>query len=676
MARLGNKQQRNGRGGPTQRDRGEGGGLKDTVKDITEHEGLKPISDQTQIGPITLGGEGINPYEPVDLMPWDDVIREFDPKLTTGLEIVEVSKSECEICMKFDQRLLGMNMQVPLVVCWQYNDKCNEIGRPEENPLPPPPELPPPEEPLPPPAPTPSLDPTEIYLLILWYDTQGGYSGEGDLEIQIANSAKTGVLSSLEINENPQDYRTEFGTLVQGYGRFGFAFSTQHKARTFDKIHGTWTTTSSSCSINYEWYFRLPWNETENGLRSPPEGWRQLSYSYDGNPPYADCSSQVHTVVAKTGSGLWIQNYIDSWPASESAGIAGSIRRFVVRKVKDLLKSKPAIKDFPILDMRDCCSDNTALLRKIAKVLGVDRLHKKPAVLPRNLIQPGSTKNVELNDYVDMYEFLIRYIDRVLGKGPWEILVEDADPNTEGKQQLTLRFESIGEMLKNLVALEANATRSSGGGQEAESIVNIRTLFQLGLATLFETGITHKMVAEMRLMEEEIIEFLGFKASEMPSQIRTTFSPLSKALEYASTGSEDELRRVLPQLLRPDFTPIKYWQNQDDMTLYQMLEKINRAAQESRNVTASQFKTKADFDKAMKAVEFGMEVAQLIQLRQLNKTLGQMSKKELRDYVAEIEKRYTKGQSPISSDNLDKSFQQPLGNQPDIEVRDDVKTDK
>lgn len=281
------------------------------------------------------------------------------------------------------------------------------------------------------------------------------------------------------------------------------------------------------------------------------------------------------------------------------------------------------------------CDKIYADLKAIKKILG---LTKFPIKAPRRLVNVRKKGDVKLDTYPELFEYLVRLLDRAVGFLPMTVTVKDTNAVQEGDQPLVVQIESIADGLRELIQIACNDEKTGDATQN------------IAFRTMYETGIIHKLVAEMHYELNEIQEYLGYEVIEKNIEIPMSFNPLAKGLKTANTGDEDKLNDLLSEILTEKKVKIKVAENVDKKTLYSGLLEVHRQATIAAAGVSERVGSRGALDTLMNGTRLAMEAAQLMQQRQILRILGGLTPNELENLMNELELRYTKGQSPIAED--------------------------
>lgn len=172
-----------------------------------------------------------------------------------------------------------------------------------------------------------------------------------------------------------------------------------------------------------------------------------------------------------------------------------------------------------------CCPDNSALLRKILKIvkqnkeaIGYDDF---PASLPASLItkdgkEPGN-KNV--TNIPRLITYFLERFDEVVGEFEIPIEIEDTDLIKEGNQSLTVKLPNIAEAIAEMFMMAMN--------------LNIVNEVQINAITriLAETGADKQQNLKSYMMLEAIVEHLGFSYDDKTIKLPLTYTPGAESLQ-------------------------------------------------------------------------------------------------------------------------------------------------
>lgn len=314
------------------------------------------------------------------------------------------------------------------------------------------------------------------------------------------------------------------------------------------------------------------------------------------------------------------------------------------KETKDV--EQPTLKN----RMKCNCSKLEKDLKEIKKVLGISKF---PINSPRRLIQPRSKGNVKLKDFPSLFENLTRQIDRAVGFLPMTIEIKDSNLVQAGNQPIVVQVESIADGLREILQILCNDEATGDATQN------------IALRTLYEAGITHKMMAEVKYELDEIQEFLGYEIKEKNMDVPFAYNPLAKGLTQADKGTEEDIANVLPQILEQSKVKIRVGENVDKKTLYSMIQEIHTQATVAAAGVSERVGSRSALDNLMDGAQVAMDIAQLLQQRQILKILGGLSKTEFENLMNELELRYTKDKSPVPED-IGEPYQQD--NQPKIKL--------
>lgn len=304
--------------------------------------------------------------------------------------------------------------------------------------------------------------------------------------------------------------------------------------------------------------------------------------------------------------------------------------------------------------MNTCnCKQIEKDLRDIKRILGVSQF---PITIPRRLIQPRKDGDVQLKSFVDVAEAEFRQTDRAVGWLPMTIEFK-GEGESEG---LTIQIESLADGIQQLILFaKENSTDEIKEYQKKIADLNIRELYTL--------AILQKMVVEINYELNQVQEFLGYKQKDIALDTPFAINPLGAVLKDLDKATPDELEKMQEEIFKTTKVKVKVKENVDEKNLQTMLTEILRhanIASAANSFRASSYKA---FKDIMAGTEWGMNVAQLLLLREIRTALGGRTKKQFEKWLDETEKRYTADQSPVPGDNAE-PFQQEAAARFDVDL--------
>jgi hypothetical protein len=143
-----------------------------------------------------------------------------------------------------------------------------------------------------------------------------------------------------------------------------------------------------------------------------------------------------------------------------------------------------------------------------------------PIGLPNSLVE-NDGKTAVLNDTAEMFAYLIKYIDSVVGKFPIEIEIEDTDLLRQGDQKAKITLPNIAETLAELSGL----TLSNQAHSQAQTNIALKTIIQVCKNSI-GTSINQDHL-------RAISDYLGFEQKGVKREIQLPITPDTKNFEDA-----------------------------------------------------------------------------------------------------------------------------------------------
>lgn len=299
--------------------------------------------------------------------------------------------------------------------------------------------------------------------------------------------------------------------------------------------------------------------------------------------------------------------------------------------------------------MARCCSgiqcseiirrlkDTQKKLKEIEKTINkfedVVAPDKFPVQFPRKLIDPTRPKgggSVKLESYPRLFEYLMRQHDRTAGQ--WPFFLEIGDTKVE--------VNSIADALQQHIQIDLET------GGDTDILMNV------AVRILLESGITHKISAETRAELSELIDWIGFEGKEAQEKIPMYLDPTIDGTPLDKL-QEEETEKLLPKLLREREQNINYYENRDEHTLVTRLMMIQKETNAAATAVSTPVKSKFDIWNALQNFDLNKAVTGLELIQTIRKAFlaSAANPESFEQYLADMEKRYSKNNSPIPEDN-------------------------
>jgi hypothetical protein len=184
--------------------------------------------------------------------------------------------------------------------------------------------------------------------------------------------------------------------------------------------------------------------------------------------------------------------------------------------------------------MNCCCSpnqdpDSDLLLRQVLKKLeGLDKkVGDFPATVPESLISERQSflgnllpqKTIQINSHVEMWDWMVRRFDEIVGQLKIYIEVKDADPTKPGDQPQGIVLPNFAEAIAEMFGLLLQISINS----ETATTLLIKILVESGAAK--QQGFTNFSYVKA------IADYLNFKREDKTAPIQLSFTPNSDSLE-------------------------------------------------------------------------------------------------------------------------------------------------
>lgn len=166
-----------------------------------------------------------------------------------------------------------------------------------------------------------------------------------------------------------------------------------------------------------------------------------------------------------------------------------------------------------------CCPDNSDLLRKILKIVKENKkaigFNEYPVKVPKSLIKEDNKEKgtQDLENLTQFIGWFVERFDEIVGEFEIPIVVEDIDPETEGKQEGKAQIPNISEAIAEIFMMLLNISIST------ELHTNFLT------RVLSESGSLKSQAFKSYMMIDSIIDYLGYKIEEKEHILPLTFTP-------------------------------------------------------------------------------------------------------------------------------------------------------
>jgi hypothetical protein len=218
----------------------------------------------------------------------------------------------------------------------------------------------------------------------------------------------------------------------------------------------------------------------------------------------------------------------------------------------------------------------------IAKILGVSRF---PAKLPSRLIKPKDNNDQEtINDIPEFLGYLIKQIDKAIGKLPQKIKIADGDLSKPGNQSLEVEIHSLADFARETFKILLDT--------QPESDIHTQMLVRI----LYELGFIHQGSIQILADVDAVVEHLDFKHKFIVKEYPFAFNPYcnnnsmargfgqkkdDQALKEPAklpniSGNEDELEKMLSKFLQQTWIKVRTIENIEKRSLNQDIQSIRR----------------------------------------------------------------------------------------------------
>ena len=235
----------------------------------------------------------------------------------------------------------------------------------------------------------------------------------------------------------------------------------------------------------------------------------------------------------------------------------------------------------PPLPMQ-CCPPafNPAILQlilinqnKIMTAIGVEEL---PATLPKRLIYPNAKGEEKIENIVQALGYQVKQIDKAVGYLPQKIKVLDTNSAQAGNQSVEVEIHSFADFAKETLQYLIDTE-----GDED-------TLANIAVRILYECGAIHQLSVQIAAMVDAAIEHLDFKEGWKTVEVPFSYDPYAgqkgkKAGEGFGTTpgkplplTEEELEKLMPDLLKETLVKIKVLINTQKRTLNDLMQELLR----------------------------------------------------------------------------------------------------
>lgn len=311
--------------------------------------------------------------------------------------------------------------------------------------------------------------------------------------------------------------------------------------------------------------------------------------------------------------------------------------------------SSPKIIPTPSPQPMPTCCDLESLKKMINKLSKqLDSLNKlvqpmsevldpktvKESFLPKRFMYPLTEGHHKTPTYPSIFEALFRTIDRSFGATSYEVVIKDSDPNTPGDQALPIQIHSTNDGIKAI--LQHLIDKSSSKDSPAQTAAQNSLLNQKALTHIaFDLASTKKMIVENNHYLSNIEHYLDYEVKQKTVKVPFAINP-------QIGGYSDNMKNttLIGRLFKTNEQKITVTDNIDKDGLAEILYKIadNSAA------AAAPFKAKYSpgvLDKLVDIAQLGIEVGNAALLVDIKRSLGIMTKDEMKDWGNDAEKAYT-----------------------------------
>ena len=241
----------------------------------------------------------------------------------------------------------------------------------------------------------------------------------------------------------------------------------------------------------------------------------------------------------------------------------------------------------PPPDDMNCCPALLGLLKVL--LVRVDELDAKveacnaaigveefPANLPKRLIYPNAKGNEKIENLVQAIGYQVKQIDKAVGYLPQKIKVLDTNSALAGNQSVEVEIHSFADFAKETLQYLIDTEGDDD------------TLTNLAVRILYECGAIHQLSVQTAAMVDAAIEHLDFKESWKTVEVPFAYDPYAgqkgkKAGEgFGTTPSkplpltEEELEKLMPDLLKETLVKIKVLINTQKRTLNDLMQELLR----------------------------------------------------------------------------------------------------
>lgn len=254
-----------------------------------------------------------------------------------------------------------------------------------------------------------------------------------------------------------------------------------------------------------------------------------------------------------------------------------------------------------------------ALLETLSQRLGTSEF---PVSLPKRLIYPNATGEEVINNLVEMLGYQIRQFDKAVGYLPQRIKVLDTNAAQAGNQSIEVDIHSFADFARESLQFLID---TEGDGD---------VLGNMAVRILYESGAVHQLAVQANAMLDAIVEHLDFKEKWTQVDVPFAFDPYAgqKGNKAGfSTGStipltEEELEKLLPDLLKEKLIKIRILKNDQKKTLNDIMQELLK---ESRTAAAgvSEVASESKLEQLVAAAQTALQLQNGITRNNVRKAL-------------------------------------------------------
>lgn len=303
--------------------------------------------------------------------------------------------------------------------------------------------------------------------------------------------------------------------------------------------------------------------------------------------------------------------------------------------------------------MPNCC-DLEPILKAIKKLTkSIDRIEKTVAPnefykikndgtlgdniasIPKRFIYPLASGQMPIKNLPDLIEKAMLQIDRYMGSPSWEVIIKDSDPNTPGDQTLPIQVHSTNDGLKAILQFLIDQSLDKNSPQRL-SLENIYHNQKALVHMAYEIASTKKLAIHNNYFLQNIEDHLGYKVIQKKITVPFAIDPFLNNVfsrEWKNTA-------VMSQMFRVKNHQIVVTDNVDKVGLDETLIQIGKNAAIAASPHVYQYK-EGIVDKLVDAAQLGTELTNTALLIDLKRSLGIMTKDEMKDWRKDAEKAYT-----------------------------------